>query len=398
MDVTMPQLGETVTEATVTRWFKAVGDPVAAGEALYEVSTDKVDSEITAPASGVLGEIVVPEGETAAVGACLAVIAESAVVPPAATPSVVAPAAPAAPVPPPSPAGPVTSPLVRRMLAEERIDPASLTGTGEGGRITREDVLAAVRARGARVGVPERQAREPGDEVIPFDRIRRQTAEHMVRSLATSAHVFTSVRVDFERVDRVRRAHQAEWRTREGFSLTYLPFVARAFCDVVDDYPHVNASVDGDALVVHRAVDLAIAVDLDFAGLLAPVVRGADGLRLRALARSMRDLAERARNRRLGPDEVVGGTFTITNMGPFGTTQTYAIINQPQVAILAVDGVRKEPVVIEGPEGEDAIVAHHVGMLSLSWDHRAFDGAYAAAFLNAVRGVLEHHDWDTELA
>lgn len=397
MDVTMPQLGETVTEATVTRWFKGVGDPVAAGEALYEVSTDKVDSEITAPASGVLGEIMVPEGGIAAVGDRLAVIAESEVVPPAATPTA-APAPSVAPVPSAAPAGPVTSPLVRRMLAEERIDPESLTGTGEGGRITREDVLAAVRARGARVGVPERRAREPGDEVIPFDRIRRQTAEHMVRSLATSAHVFTSVRVDFERVDRVRRSHQDQWRAREGFSLTYLPFVARAFCDVVDDYPHVNASVDGDGLVVHRAVDLAIAVDLDFAGLLAPVVRGADGLRLRALARSMRDLAERARTRRLGPDEVVGGTFTITNMGPFGTTQTYAIINQPQVAILAVDGVRKEPVVIEGPEGEDAIVAHHVGMLSLSWDHRAFDGAYAAAFLNAVRGVLEHHDWEAELA
>ena len=215
---------------------------------------------------------------------------------------------------------------------------------------------------------------------------------------AASAHVYTSVRVDFERIDRVRRAHQEQWRAREGFSLTYLPFVARAFCDVVDDYPFVNASVEGESLLVHRAVDLAIAVDLDFAGLLAPVVRSADGLRLRALARSMRDLAERARAKRLGPDEVVGGTFTITNMGPFGTTQTYAIINQPQVAILAVDGVRKEPVVIEGPEGEDAIVAHHVGMLSLSWDHRAFDGAYAAAFLNAVRGVLEQHDWEAELA
>ncbi|MFM8236404.1 MAG: dihydrolipoamide acetyltransferase family protein [Actinomycetota bacterium] len=336
MDVTMPQLGETVTEATVTRWYKAVGDPVAVGETLYEVSTDKVDSEITAPTSGVLGEIVVPEGATAPVGARLAVIAEAAVSAPTVP---VAPAtAPTAPAPPSEamlvptgPTGPVTSPLVRRMLAEERIDPASLTGSGEGGRITREDVLAAVRARGTRVGGPERAPREPGDEVVPFDRIRRQTAEHMTRSLATSAHVFTSVRVDFERVDRVRRAAQAEWRAR-------------------------------------------------------------------ALARAIRDLADRARAKRLGPDDVVGGTFTITNMGPFGTAQTYAIINQPQVAILAADGVRKEPVVVEGPEGEDAIVAHHVGMLSLSWDHRAFDGAYAAAFLNALRGVIEHHDWEAELA
>ena len=398
MDVTMPRLGETVTEATVTRWYKAVGDPVAAGEALYEVSTDKVDSEITAPTGGVLGEIVVPEGDTAPVGARLAVIVEAAS---GAAPVAPPPAPVVAPVAVPESTartGPVTSPLVRRMLAEERIDPASVTATGEGGRITREDVLAAVRARGARTGVVERAPREPGDEVVPFDRIRKQTAEHMTRSLATSAHVYTSVRVDFERVDRVRRAHQREWRDREGFSLTYLPFVARAFCDVVDDYPHVNASVDEESLVVHRDVNLAIAVDLEFAGLLAPVVRNADGLRLRALARAFRDLAERARAKRLGPDDVAGGTFTITNMGPFGTTQTYAIINQPQVAILAVDGVRKEPVVIEGPEGEDAIMAHHVGMLSLSWDHRAFDGAYAAAFLNAMRGVLEHHDWEAELA
>ncbi|MFM8974038.1 MAG: 2-oxo acid dehydrogenase subunit E2, partial [Actinomycetota bacterium] len=315
MDVTMPQLGETVTEATVTRWYKAVGDPVAVGETLYEVSTDKVDSEITAPPSGVPGEIVVPEGETAPVGARLAVIAEAAVsaptvpVAPATAPTAPAPPSEAMPVPT-GPTGPVTSPLVRRTLAEERIDPASLTGSGEGGRITREDVLAAVRARGTRVGGPERAPREPGDEVVPFDRIRRQTAEHMTRSLATSAHVFTSVRVDFERVDRVRRAAQAEWRAREGFSLTYLPFIARAFSDVVDDYPHVNASVDGDALVVHRDVNLAVAVDLDFAGLLAPVVRNADGVRLRARPRANRHLADGARATRLGPDDVVGGTFT----------------------------------------------------------------------------------------
>ena len=209
----------------------------------------------------------------------------------------------------------------------------------------------------------------------------------MVRSLATSAHVYTSVRVDFERIERVRRAHQAEWQAEEGFALTYLPFITRAFCDVVHDYPHVNASVEGETLVVHRDINLGIAIDLQFKGLIAPVIRNADGKRLRLIAREIRDLATRAKSKQLGPDEIVGGTFTITNMGPFGTTQTFPIINQPQVAIMATDGIRKEPVVVEGPDGDDAIAVHHVGFLSLAWDHRAFDGAYAASFLNALRVV-----------
>jgi 2-oxoglutarate dehydrogenase E2 component (dihydrolipoamide succinyltransferase) len=220
----------------------------------------------------------------------------------------------------------------------------------------------------------------------------------MVRSKATSAHVYTSVRVDFERVERTRRAHQAEWKASEGFSLTYLPFIVRAFSDVAREYPHVNASVDGDTLVVHRDINLGIAVDLEFKGLIAPVIHNADGKRLRLIAREVRDLAARAKTKQLGPDEVVGGTFTITNMGPFGTTLTLPIINQPQVAILATDGIRKEPVVIEGPDGEDTIAIHHVGHLALAWDHRAFDGAYAASFLNDLRNILETRDWDAELA
>jgi 2-oxoglutarate dehydrogenase E2 component (dihydrolipoamide succinyltransferase) len=210
--------------------------------------------------------------------------------------------------------------------------------------------------------------------------------------------VYTSVRVDFERIERVRRAHNDAWKVEEGFSLTYLPFIVRAFSDVVHEYPNVNASVDNDALVVHRDVNLGIAIDLSFKGLIAPVVRNADGKRLRLIAREIRDLAARAKSKQLGPDELVGGTFTITNMGPFGTAQTFAIINQPQVAILATDGIRKEAVVVEGPDGDDAIVVHHVGFLSLAWDHRAFDGAYAASFLNALRTVLETHDWEAELA
>jgi 2-oxoglutarate dehydrogenase E2 component (dihydrolipoamide succinyltransferase) len=474
----MPQLGETVTEGTITRWFKQVGEAVAADEPLFEVSTDKVDSEVPAPAAGVVSEILVAEGDTVEVGARLAVISDSAdgaapapsvparsepptptpapeartttpvvepragetkpapawapVAPaarapstPAPTPSTPVTSAPVASAPAPSappdvasPGAPVTSPLVRHMIAEQGLDPSKIRGTGEGGRITRNDVVAAGRGQApppptstpatAAPATPEPAPvlsradgpvmRTSGDDVVPFDNIRRRTAEHMVRSKATSAHVYTSVRVDFERVERARRTSQAAWRAEEGFSLTYLPFIVRAFCDVVHDFPHVNASVDGESLVVHRDLHLGIAVDLDFKGLVAPIIRNADGKRLRLIAREVRDLAARAKSKQLGPDEVVGGTFTITNMGPFGTALTLPIINQPQVAILATDGIRKEPVVVTGPDGDDTIAIHHVGMLALAWDHRAFDGAYAASFLNEIRVVLETRDWDAELA
>ncbi|MFI5047909.1 MAG: 2-oxo acid dehydrogenase subunit E2, partial [Acidimicrobiia bacterium] len=236
----------------------------------------------------------------------------------------------------------------------------------------------------------------PHDEIVPFDNIRRRTAEHVVRSLATSAHVYTSVEVDFERVERVRAAHREQWKATEGFSLTYLPFIARAFCDVVNDYPRVNASVGDNALVVHHDVNLSIAVDLDFEGLLTPVVKEADGKRLRLIAREIHDLAARARTRKLMPDDLMGGTFTITNPGPFGTFITLPIINQPQVAILSTDGITKRPVVVTGPDG-DAVAIHHTGLLALTWDHRAFDGAYAAAFLRSMREVLEQRDWEAEL-
>jgi pyruvate dehydrogenase E2 component (dihydrolipoamide acetyltransferase) len=468
VDITMPQLGETVTEGTITRWLKQVGEQVAQDEPLFEVSTDKVDSEVPSPAAGVLTEIIVPEGDTVDVGARLAVIGDAGVASGASEPATEAPAEPAAPQaapepepepapaaeasaaptpppaptpapppappaapaapPPPAPApvapaasggnGKVTSPVVRRLIAERGLDPASIAGTGEGGRITRRDVMnasltgTAVPAAPAAPTAPAGPAAAPGapaepavaravrhgDETIPFDNIRRRTAEHMVRSKQTSAHVYTSIEVDFERVDRVRKANQAAWKAEEGFSLTYLPFIARAFCDAVRDYPFVNASVDGETLVVHHDVHLGVAVDLDLKGLIAPVIRDADGKRLRLIAREVRDLASRARSKQLGPDEIIGGTFTITNMGPYGTLMTLPIINQPQVAIMATDAVTKKPVVVEGPDGDDAIAIHPVGILSLAWDHRAFDGSYAASFLHAVREVLETRDWEAELA
>jgi pyruvate dehydrogenase E2 component (dihydrolipoamide acetyltransferase) len=468
----MPQLGETVTEGTITRWLKQVGEAVAADEPLFEVSTDKVDSEVPAPAAGTLTEILVPEGETVTVGAKLAVLSEgdgaagadssageaepaeiaassgnkpnasaatsagsAADEPPAPSEVPPAPAAPPAPPATPSPpsrqepapvpaavaprseaaaagdggsSGMLMSPVVRRLVREHSLDPSSIQGTGKGGRITRNDVLETARSQPAATAVSTPAAapavaapapsRARGDQVVPFDNIRRRTAEHMVRSKETSAHVYTSVEVDFERVQRVREAEGPEWKAREGFTLTYLPFIVRAVCDSLDDYPNVNASVDGDQLVVHGEVHLGIAVDLDFQGLLAPIIRDADGKRLRLIAREIRDLAQRARNKQLGPDEILGGTFTITNPGPFDSFMTLPIINQPQVAILSTDGIAKRPVVVEGPDGEDSIAIHHTGVLALAWDHRAFDGAYASSFLRAVKEDIETRDWAAELA
>ncbi len=219
----------------------------------------------------------------------------------------------------------------------------------------------------------------------------------MVRSKATSAHTLMVMEVDFANVDKVRLAERAEFKVREGVSLTYLPFVSRAVVDAIAEFPHVNSSVGDDALIVHHDVHLGYAVDLNFEGLMVPVVHGADGKRLRAIAREVADLADRARARQLGPDDIAGGTFTITNNGATGALLTGAVIYQPQVAILSTDGVKKRVVVVPGPDGGDAIVVHPVGNISLAWDHRAFDGAYAAAFLARVRDILETRDWSQEL-
>jgi pyruvate dehydrogenase E2 component (dihydrolipoamide acetyltransferase) len=236
-----------------------------------------------------------------------------------------------------------------------------------------------------------------GDLVVPFTNIRRRTAEHMVRSKATSPHTLVVVDADFEAVERVRAASKERFRAEEGFALTYLPFVARATVEALHRWPHLNASVGQDALVVHRRVHLGIAVDLSFEGLVAPVVHGADELTVRGLARRIHDLAERARSKRLTPDDLAGGTFTITNPGPFGTLMTGPIINQPQVGIVSTDTVKRRPVAVTLPDGSEAVAIHSVGYLSLTWDHRAVDGAYAAAFLREVATMIAEHDWAAEL-
>jgi 2-oxoglutarate dehydrogenase E2 component (dihydrolipoamide succinyltransferase) len=481
----MPQLGETVTEGTITRWMKAVGDAVERDEPLFEVSTDKVDSEVPSPAAGVLSEILVPEGETVEVGVKLAVIGDGAA--PAATEG--APAAPAAaaaatpapaaaapapagapepavvapqdvtPPPPPPPAsapapppaaapapstqsngdgvGPnLLSPMVRKLLAENGISETEVTGTGAGGRITRDDAQRVVDARRAAAPPPAPApaapaptpsaptapappvqaapaspvARAPqappvsmasfraaGDQIVPFSNMRRRTAEHMVRSKATSPHAFIANEVDFESVERVRKAWGERFKAEEGFALTYLPFVARAAVEALRDFPLLNASVVDDSLLVHAEVNLGIAVDLSHEGLIVPVIHRAEEVTLRGVARRIRDLAERARGRQLNADDIAGGTFSITNDGPFGTYFTVPIINQPQVAILATDGIARRPVVVTQPDGSESIAIHSTGILGVSWDHRAVDGAYVSLFLRKVADLLGTRDWAAEL-
>jgi 2-oxoglutarate dehydrogenase E2 component (dihydrolipoamide succinyltransferase) len=309
---------------------------------------------------------------------------------------------------------------VRRLVNEHGLDPGQIQGTGAGGRITREDVVTHIERAGAQpvagVSAPQPAAPAPAtpsppapvpagpavqagqrDERLPLSKIRSLTGDHMVMSLATSPHAFSVVEIDYANVDATRRAVKDEWRAAEGFGLTYLPFVSRAVIDALAEFPHLNASVGDGELVIHRYVDLGIAVDLEYQGLLVPVVRDADTKRLRALAREISDLANRAKSRKLSPDEIQGGTFTISNNGSAGSVLTAAIISQPQVAILSTDAIVKKPVVVTLPDGSDTIAIHPLGNLAMSWDHRAFDGAYAAGFLVAVKQILETRDWSAEL-
>ena len=284
---------------------------------------------------------------------------------------------------------PRLSPVVKRLLAMYGLTPDEIRGTGAAGRIKRKDVEAWLARKHGDSATPDRT-------VIPFNTVRRRTAEHMVRSRATSPHVLQAVEVDFHRVERARAALGADWKAREGFSLTYLPFIARAVCEALAEFPHVNATIEAESLVVWRDIHLAIAVDLDFEGLVAPVIRDAQAMSVATLARAIADRAAKARNRSLSPDDYAGGTYSISNSGVFGTLITAPIINQPQVAILSTDGIRKRPVVIESEDGE-AIVVRPVGVLAQSFDHRAIDGAYSAAFLRRIVRIIEDRDWIAEL-
>ena len=330
------------------------------------------------------------------------------------------------------------SPVVRRLLAEHGLDASEVDGTGSGGRITRADVEALVEARAGAAPVPDAPTEpppirvsspgaadetepspsaeppaappptpvptprasasgEPRETLVPFSSIRRRIAANLRDSISTAAHAFCAVEADFERVDRLRRAHADAWREREGFSLTFLPFVARAVCMALEERPHLNASVVDDGLLVHHDVHLGVAVDLDYEGLVVPVVHDAGRKRLADIAREVADLAARARSGRLDPDDVAGGTFTITNPGPSGTVLSVPIINQPQIGILATDTVRRRPVMVPTGDGGEGVAIHATGTLGLSFDHRAVDGAYAASFVSRVAAIVGTHDWGAEL-
>ena len=488
MTVTMPQLGETVTEGTILSWAKQVGDTIAVDEVLVEISTDKVDTEMPSPVAGVIEKILVEEGETVEVGTELVVIADGSEdsadeTPPVATPAAepepepvaaqgptggggatwsqqgptgterppLEPAEPAATAPAPPPAAvaaapvvavaaatsgddsrrSILSPVVRKLAADNNIDLDQVQGSGEGGRITRKDVEAFVAAGGAAAAaaetpVPvvvedaeatkviveepepivavavEAQAITEGDEdedVEELSKIRTVTAERMVESKRTSAHVWTSVEVDFEAVARARERHGGRFKQAEGFSLTYMPFISRATIDALGAYPVVNSSFDFEAGTreFHDSVDLGIAVDLSQEGLIVLTIPEADSASLLGLARDIRGVAERARDSHLQPSDLSTSTFTITNPGPFGSFMSAPIINQPNVAILSTDTVVKRPTVVTLPDGTDTVAIRHIGYLGLSWDHRAFDGSTAVLFLARIKENLQSWDWEQEL-
>ena len=432
MDIIMPQLGETVTEGVVTKWYKKVGDTIKADETLFDVETDKVSTEIPSPVAGVVAEIVVAEGITAKVGARLAVIRESGVektaaktaaiaaIPAGAAPSVSAahtplraPAISSAahtPLRAPSSISKVNaadrlSPVVRRLVAEHSLNPADISGTGRDGRITREDVTEFIASRGSRPAAAPTAVSSAissgstpvmAGQHVSFNSVRKRVAENTAKSWHTAPHVLQVVEADFHRVDAARKLHGAEWKRREGFALTYLPFIVRAVSIALGKFPKLNASLQGDGLTLHRRINIGIAVDLNFDGLLVPVLKDVPAKSLPQIAKEINDLAHRARAGKLRPDEMTEGTYTITNNGAFGTVITAPIINQPQVAILSADGIRKKPVVVESADG-DSIAIRPVGVLAQSFDHRAVDGSYSAAFLAEVKTVIETRNWAQEL-
>jgi 2-oxoglutarate dehydrogenase E2 component (dihydrolipoamide succinyltransferase) len=460
--VRMPELGESVTEGTVTRWLKQVGDTVAVDEPLLEVSTDKVDTEIPSPVAGTLLEITAAEDETIEVGAQLAVIGDAAAgggqqaaqpaPEPAAAPEPAkepepAPKAQERPSPAPKPqaapepqptaeqpeqpaaqgnggGAPYVTPLVRRLAAEHDVDLSTISGSGVGGRIRKQDVLAAAEARkpapepepapapaaaapapsagGARpaaqqVPRPAANAPEPGT-TVKMPRLRQVIAQRMTDSLRISAQLTTVQEVDVTRIAALRARAKAEFERREGVKLTFLPFFAKATVEALKAFPQVNSSINEETKEVtyHGAVHLAIAVDTP-RGLLVPVIKNAEDLNIAGLARKIADVAQRTRDNKIGPDELSGGTFTITNIGSAGALFDTPIINQPQVAILGTGKITKQPTVVTGPDGDDVIAIRSVCYLPLTYDHRIVDGADAGRFVSAIKARLEEGAFEVDL-
>ena len=432
-DVLMPQMGESIAEGTIVKWLKKVGDTVQRDEPLLEISTDKVDAEIPSPAAGTLTEILAKEGETVHVNSVIARLSEGAAAPapapppveapkpepvaaaPAAPPAPAAVAAPPAPPAPPAPAAEEgrkvrSSPLVRNIARENSVDLAKVSGTGLGGRITKDDILGYISGRQAPVGaapsltaapaaplaaapLPAVPTHAAGERVTiePLTTMRRRIAENMLNSRRTSAHVTTYFEVDFTNIARLRDKVKKGFEERNGSKLTFMPFIIKAVVDALKAFPVINASADNENIVYKHDVNVGMAVALDW-GLIVPVIKQADALSLVGLARATQDLAGRARAKQLKPDEVAGGTFTITNFGLYGGLTASPIINQPQLAILGVGGIHKRPWVVETPDG-DAIAIRHISVLSLSFDHRIIDGAVGDQFMAHIRNTIETTDF-----
>jgi 2-oxoglutarate dehydrogenase dihydrolipoamide succinyltransferase (E2 component) len=420
--IQMPQLGETIIEGTILKWLKQEGEHIERDEPLFEISTDKVDTEVPSPVSGTVTKILAAEGATVAVKTDIAEIEEdgvagggvssgSAEAPPSAEPPLAAPviapvpapptAAAAASVPDRGPRSQILSPLVRRLAADHGIDLATVVGTGTGGRITKKDVEAAVQAGAvaapvsspagpavppasapALAPVPSPAAAGTGEEVVPMSHIRKAIAQHMLGSLQTSARAWTMVEVNVDHLVRLRERVKDAFFARYGVKLTYLPMVTRASTEALLEYPMVNAELRGEDLIMRRYVNMGIAVSYD-QGLIVPVIRNVDAMNVPGIARAIADLAARARSHQLQPDEVTGATFTITNPGPYGSLISVPIINQPNAGILSLDTIQKRPVVIE-----DAIAIRSMVYISMSWDHRVIDGELATRFLARIKQNL----------
>ncbi|HTO76232.1 MAG TPA: 2-oxoglutarate dehydrogenase, E2 component, dihydrolipoamide succinyltransferase [Thermoanaerobaculia bacterium] len=451
-EVIMPQMGESIAEGTITKWLKKVGDPVKRDEPIFEISTDKVDAEIPSPVAGTLLEIKVPEGQTVAINTIVAMIGEAGEKPASAPAAAPAPAAAApvpatlkpeakpeprpapAPAPPPPPAAPApappisatgrvesfeervrqrSSPLVRKIAAEHGVQIGEIEGTGIHSRVTKNDILSYIENRKTGAAAPAVAAAAPAsvpaaepsapsrpalattdrDEVVAMSKIRKITAENMTLSKRTSAHVTTVFHVDYTNVARLRDQNKQAFLAKNGVKLTYLPFIFRSVIQALKEFPQVNASIDGDNIVYHKDVHLGMAVALDW-GLIVPVIKNADEKSILGLARATQDLAERARSKRLKPEEIQGGTFTVTNPGMFGSLFGTPIIPQPQVAILGVGTIEKRPVVVADEQGNDALGIRTVGYLALSFDHRLIDGADADKFMASVKKTLEKGEFD----
>jgi pyruvate dehydrogenase E2 component (dihydrolipoamide acetyltransferase) len=441
VDVVMPQMGESIFEGTITKWLKKVGDKVQRDEPLFEISTDKVDAEIPSPTSGVLSDIKIQAGTTVQVNTVVAVIGgagaparPSAPAQPAAAPAPTAPvrapqppavaanARPSAPQPSAAAASSGerlrSSPLVRRIARENSVSLETVSGTGMGGRITKNDILnfiqqngpsaaapaaartsaptaapAATAPRPAAPAAPTPTVQELAGELVPMTPMRRKIAERMVESRRTSAHVHTIFKVDMTRIVKFREKARKGWEERHGVKLTFMPFIAKALMHGIRKKPVVNSSVVGDAIQYHKNINIGIAVALEW-GLIVPVVKGAENLSFVGLQRAITDLGERARSKKLVPDEVQGGTVTITNPGIYGPQFGTPIILQPQVAILGMGGIFKEPVVVTDADGNDSIAVRHIIRLVLGYDHRIIDGADADQFMVAVREYLEGFNED----